>query len=204
MSATDFDATPPTHTPWGPPQGGWKKYADGIYSCETAGHGGFWISPARLAVFPSGLGDNWNGSGQWFEEDSDWALVVRAFPDCFDEAMRGYAENDRLSRIKSAERHALRRPNDIASALILPASDFLPHYSTAAMLQETIGSLTIVITREPTGEVVAIVRGYSAAQTARGAQPTIAECEATGLTLAMLDPDCHAFRCYGQREGKAA
>jgi hypothetical protein len=110
----DFDATPPDHSIWGQPQGGWTRVAPGIYSCITASHGGYWLSPARLAAMPDAIrAQSWNGTSPWFEEDCDVLLVVRAFPDLFDAEMCEYAEKDRLSRIVMSERDAERRKGQV-------------------------------------------------------------------------------------------
>ncbi|AYJ84698.1 hypothetical protein D3Y57_01005 (plasmid) [Sphingomonas paeninsulae] len=110
----DFDATPPDHSTWGPPQGGWTRIAAGIYSCSTASHGGYWLSPARLDAMPDTLrAQSWNGTSPWFEEDCDVLLVVRAFPDLFSAEMREYAEKDRLSRILMAKREAARQKSRV-------------------------------------------------------------------------------------------
>ena len=72
-------------SPWGVVQSV-HEVADGIQFVSTAGHGGFLLSPERLAKMPEKL--KWptrfymSGS-PWFEEDVEACRVVLAFPDCF-------------------------------------------------------------------------------------------------------------------------
>jgi len=72
-----------TETPWGPSQDE-TQITSGITLYETAGHGGFHLSPERhatvRAIFP-GL-ETWAG-GAWYEEDCDVAFPVAAFPETF-------------------------------------------------------------------------------------------------------------------------
>ena len=79
---TFYDHQMPTTSPWGPVQGG-TKLAPGIWSVYTAGHGGIWLSPARMALMPEGMVETNYSWGPWFEEDSDWALVAAIYPDAF-------------------------------------------------------------------------------------------------------------------------
>lgn len=108
IPTTFDDATPPRETIWGSIQGDWERMAPGIYSGSTSGHGGFWITAQRLEAMPADLRAlNFNGDCQWFEEDSDWCLVVRAFPGEFPKLLEA-AEKDRLWRADYAERRAAR------------------------------------------------------------------------------------------------
>lgn len=68
-------------SPWGPIQHQ-VTLAPGIVQVSTAGHGGIWISPERLAEMPEDIrtAKNYSGDPQWFEEDCDWAKVILAFP----------------------------------------------------------------------------------------------------------------------------
>lgn len=71
-------------TPWGQAQTS-TRFADGIMFYSTAGHGGFHLSPERLADMPDALRkahDNYCPFA-WFEEDCESALVILAFPDEF-------------------------------------------------------------------------------------------------------------------------
>jgi len=74
-----------SHTPWGAADHV-RTVADGIVDVQTPGHGGYWLSAARLEVlrakFPE-LSDSFAGF-PWFEEDCDWAYVALAFPEHFD------------------------------------------------------------------------------------------------------------------------
>jgi hypothetical protein len=72
-------------TPWGHAQSQ-KTVAAGIVRYETASHGGYELSHARLAEMPADLRafKPWAGEG-WYEEDCDWAVICLAFPQHFDE-----------------------------------------------------------------------------------------------------------------------
>lgn len=74
-----------SNTPWGNPQTQ-MEIAPGIISVDTASHGGYWLSKERFAEFRAMLPKSklWAGD-QWFEEDSDWRLVVLCFPRFFSE-----------------------------------------------------------------------------------------------------------------------
>ena len=75
----------PRHTPWGDIHDQ-REHAPGIVNVSTAGHGGFWLSAERLAEFRAVFPDFDPYAGEpWFEEDEDWAVVVLAFPDMFDD-----------------------------------------------------------------------------------------------------------------------
>lgn len=74
----------PSYTPWGSPQDT-TEIAEGIVRFSCAGHGGYFVTEARLAEMPEALraGDAADG-GQWFEEDEDWSFVAVAFPQYFE------------------------------------------------------------------------------------------------------------------------
>jgi hypothetical protein len=148
------DERPPISTPWGSPQGGWNRLAPGIYDCSTASHGGFWISGERFAAMPADLKAlNFNGRGsRFFEEDSDWALVVRAFPSEFDEKMLGYAERDRQWRERNAQLEANRAAAKasgngwVRAAINLKIDDFKPEFQEAArQVQEAAGQRLVFV-----------------------------------------------------------
>jgi hypothetical protein len=73
----------PVETPWGPSQSS-QEFAPGITLYHTASHGGFHLSPARVAAMPKALREcpTWAGTN-WYEEDLDWSMVVVAFPQFF-------------------------------------------------------------------------------------------------------------------------
>jgi hypothetical protein len=76
-------AKTPTHTPWGHPQTT-KEIAPGIVHYTTASHGGFYLSPERVAAMPKALREFKPFAGaNWYEEDCDWAVVATAFPQFF-------------------------------------------------------------------------------------------------------------------------
>lgn len=58
-----------------------EKVAEGIHFVSTSSHGGFELSPERLAKMPACL----RMRGGWYEEDCEASKVVCAFPEHFDE-----------------------------------------------------------------------------------------------------------------------
>ena len=67
-----------TATPWGRADFG-HKYASGIISYSTPGHGGFHLSSRLNAqVHPA-----WRDPDGWYEEDCEWAVVAITFPEVF-------------------------------------------------------------------------------------------------------------------------
>lgn len=79
-----------TTSPWGPVQHQ-HEIAPGIVRVMTAGHGGLVLSPERLQAMPNRYKLNEYGTGRYFEEDCEWALVALAFPDEFSEEQRDAA-----------------------------------------------------------------------------------------------------------------
>ncbi len=79
-----IEASIPTETPWGQPQST-REIAPGIVRYDTASHGGYYVSPERVAEMPKPLQafKPWAGSN-WYEEDCDWSIVALAFPQFFD------------------------------------------------------------------------------------------------------------------------
>lgn len=74
-------------TPWGWPDHA-VRYAEGIISYSTPGHGGFHVDAERSAVMPAALR---NDQG-WYEEDCEWAKVATAFPALFTDYEREHAD----------------------------------------------------------------------------------------------------------------
>ena len=75
----------PIETPWGFPDT-LKEIAPGIVLYSTPSHGGYWLSPARVAAMPKPLRDFQPFTGaNWYEEDADWSIVALAFPKLFPE-----------------------------------------------------------------------------------------------------------------------
>lgn len=73
----------PVQTPWGLPDTA-REIAPGIVFYSTPSHGGYWLSPARVAAMPKPLRDFQPFAGaNWYEEDADWAIVALAFPQFF-------------------------------------------------------------------------------------------------------------------------
>lgn len=79
-----------TTSPWGPVQHQ-ELLAPGIVRVMTAGHGGLVLSPERLQAMPNRYKLNEYGTGRYFEEDCEWALVVLAFPDEFSQEQQDAA-----------------------------------------------------------------------------------------------------------------
>jgi len=73
----------PVQTPWGPAISS-HTYAPGITFHETETHGGFHLSPERIAELPRPFRDFQTfAGGAWFEEDCDWCIVALSFPQFF-------------------------------------------------------------------------------------------------------------------------
>lgn len=69
-------------TIWGKADG-LTKIADGIISVSTPSHGGYILSPARMAEMPGYLKACSFTKDNNFEEDCSWCAVVLAFPAYF-------------------------------------------------------------------------------------------------------------------------
>jgi hypothetical protein len=64
------------HSPWGSIQHV-TVLADGVWSVDTAGHGGLKLSRERQARMPEYM----RRSAGWYEEDCEWSLPVCVMPD---------------------------------------------------------------------------------------------------------------------------
>jgi hypothetical protein len=73
-------AMPPTWSPWGEIQT-CHTIADGIYQVTTASHGGYMLSPDRVAAMPAVFVETIVDG--CFEEDCEWCFVPLAFPALF-------------------------------------------------------------------------------------------------------------------------
>ena len=75
-----------TNTPWGLPQHQ-HLIAPGIVRVETAGHGGYWLSPVRWDALVTELPfiEPWAGA-PWLEEDCDCSAIILTRPDLFAES----------------------------------------------------------------------------------------------------------------------
>ena len=69
-------------SPWGQPQHQ-STLIPGIVQVSTASHGGFHLSPSRLAELPASVRDaeRFNSPGPWYEEDAEVYIVAVAFPE---------------------------------------------------------------------------------------------------------------------------
>lgn len=72
-------------TPWGPSHRQ-EKIAPGITRYSTGSHGGYHLSPERLAAMPEYMRPSFAGLG-WYEEDCDWCIPVL----CFEAEFRTWA-----------------------------------------------------------------------------------------------------------------
>lgn len=82
-SSKDASTAIPTYTPWGKPDS-MEKIAPGIVRFHTPSHGGYWLSPERVAEMPKPLREFKPFAGpNWYEEDADWSIVALAFPHLF-------------------------------------------------------------------------------------------------------------------------
>jgi hypothetical protein len=73
----------PTYTPWGQAQTS-EEIAPGIIRYETPSHGGYYLSPERVAEMPKPLREFTPFAGpNFYEEDCDWSIVALAFPQYF-------------------------------------------------------------------------------------------------------------------------
>lgn len=73
------------NTPWGQAQHVKPVGDQGIRFVSCTGHGGIFVPDALMAKMPEALkgSNSYSGSGQWFEEDVEWAIPVLAFPEQF-------------------------------------------------------------------------------------------------------------------------
>ena len=86
-----------THTPWGPAQSQ-SLVAPGITRVDTASHGGYHLSADRVRQVPVCI-TPFAGSRQWYEEDSDWAVVALMWLDEFSAGLPGSgSEVDKIAR----------------------------------------------------------------------------------------------------------
>ena len=90
-------------TPWGTAQDS-NVLADGIVSYSTAGHGGIWLSAARVRQLPAGI-DNFLHDLRWWEEDCDWVVPYILFADDIRSMGRAYRFEDNLATAKVIASH---------------------------------------------------------------------------------------------------
>jgi len=72
----------PRSSPWGRVQSQ-RSICKGILAVSTAGHGGFYVSPSRLAELSNNVryAKRHNSPGSWYEEDCEAYIVMVAFPE---------------------------------------------------------------------------------------------------------------------------
>jgi hypothetical protein len=80
-----------TMTPWGVPDSA-KRIAEGITFYSTPSHGGFHLSPERMAAMPEHLRACSFTKDCWFEEDLSWCAIPLAFPEYYPEEDRKVAQ----------------------------------------------------------------------------------------------------------------
>src|ERR1039458_7463504 len=91
MNKSYAEVRPPYHTPWGHAQTHDRNGA-GLWFVSTAGHGGLYMSPERLAHFKSIFPTFEGYAGlPWLEEDCDYCLGVLAFADDYEAEAVFYA-----------------------------------------------------------------------------------------------------------------
>ncbi len=74
-----------TNTPWGHAQNA-QMIGAGVYSVETASHGGIFVTDEMLPAIPAAwraYAKKWSQSENWFEEDCAWSAVAVTFPTMF-------------------------------------------------------------------------------------------------------------------------
>jgi hypothetical protein len=107
---------PRVDTPWGVADH-IEEIAPGIVSYSTPSHGGYWLSPERIAEMPKPLREfqPWAGPG-YYEEDCDWSIVCLAFPQYFPDDAIPHALKT-LERYKPEVYEAFVRPADGVTAV---------------------------------------------------------------------------------------
>lgn len=103
-------------TPWGDADYE-KKYAEGITFYSTPSHGGFKLSPERIAEIPKPLRGLGGYTESWYEEDCAWAAVAFTFPEVFvTETTEGWATT--IEEAKEKARLTLERwyPEELRAA----------------------------------------------------------------------------------------
>jgi hypothetical protein len=73
------------NTPWGHADHV-VKLAEGVHFVSTPSHGGFHLDPERNAIVPPEWKDatfRKLGERGWYEEDCDWAIMARFYPELF-------------------------------------------------------------------------------------------------------------------------
>ena len=103
----------PVNSPWGPAQSA-EQIAPGIWRVDTERHGGYHLSPERVAAMPDALrcyvpyaARNDCALG-WYEEDIDWCIVCLAFPDAFCAGMNAAHRNRALQQARMTCKGAIR------------------------------------------------------------------------------------------------
>jgi hypothetical protein len=102
MTTTSAGAGCPLQTPWGraTPR---ERVAPGLWAVSTPSHGGYYVESSALGRIPEAFrGATFTRSPHWYEEDCDWAIVARYFPEAF--------PADIGPRVEAILRHCHPRP----------------------------------------------------------------------------------------------
>jgi hypothetical protein len=82
----------PVDTPWGRAITR-ERVAPGLWVVTTASHGGYYVEPSALDRIPEVFrAATFTRSESWYEEDCDWAIVARYFPEAFPPEAQDHAE----------------------------------------------------------------------------------------------------------------
>jgi hypothetical protein len=83
----------PLETPWGRATTR-ERVAPGLWAVSTPSHGGYYVEPAALERIPEAFrAATFARSPHWYEEDCDWAIVARYFPEAFPAEAQAHAES---------------------------------------------------------------------------------------------------------------
>ncbi len=77
------------HTPWGFADH-YENVGQGIFVCQTPGHGGIFVPDSFLTNIPEAAQEfaaRWSGSRNWYEEDCCAPIVVACIPCYFKPSM---------------------------------------------------------------------------------------------------------------------
>lgn len=80
-------------TPWGYSDSKEPTSNPDVTFYGTPSHGGFHVKGKALDRIPPEYHVGFAGETGWYEEDCDWAIVARFFPELFTAEEREHAEN---------------------------------------------------------------------------------------------------------------
>lgn len=126
---------PPKQTPWGEYQK-IQEMIPGVFRVWTAAHGGYWLTPERMAEMPAVLRDGPKDAASeqpfnpnetrdgWFEEDDEALRVVVAF--CRDWEAGAWPDGT-----EATARARLERDYPVTVAALVGAGFFKPRAASA-------------------------------------------------------------------------